>query len=219
MVLAPATVQRMPARLSRTSGRWCNIRSRVLLHMGDIAELRCRMVPRTSPSRHVDAQSVRRPDRTRTRISAVAALLVLMTSAAAAQTSAAVSVSRAQRVLGGESRVIPVSWYGISAVVSQSVIGRVGVTGSYSWWGTDDVVGDTIVVGATYRLGSARWRVRPSVLAGAWRTARAGASWAPAWGGGFSWGGRFGGTFGTAFMRPRGLTYAVSRIGVYYWLP
>ena len=95
----------------------------------------------------------------------------------------------------------------------------VGITGSYSWWRPDDdVVGDTIVVGATYRPGPARWRLRPALLVGAWRTARAGESWAPALGAGFSWGGRFGGNFGTAFMRPRGLTYAVSRLGVYYAL-
>ena len=156
--------------------------------------------------------------RTSGAIAALAVLVVLMASSAAAQTTAIVAVSRAQRTLG-QSMVVPVSWYGISAAVSQSVTGRVGITGSYSWWRPDDdVVGDTIVVGATYRLGPARWRLRPALLVGAWRTARAAESWAPALGAGFSWGGRFGGTLGTAFMRPGGLTYAVSRLGVYYAL-
>ena len=149
---------------------------------------------------------------------AVAAVAALSVSSAAAQTTAAVGLSRPQRV-AAESTLVPASWYGVSAVLSQSVIGRVGVTGSYSWWKTDGVISDTIVVGATYRVGSPGWRLRPSLLLGAWRMARAGESWAPAWGGGFSWGGRFGGTFGTAVMRPRGLTYAVSRLGVYYTLP
>ena len=151
-------------------------------------------------------------------IAALGVLVVLTASSAAAQTTATVAVSRAQRTLG-QSMVVPVSWYGISAAVSHAVTGRVGITGSYSWWRPDDdVVGDTIVVGATYRLGPPRWRLRPALLVGAWRTARGGESWAPALGAGLSWGGRFGGTLGTAFMRPRRLTYAVSRLGVYYAL-
>ena len=126
-------------------------------------------------------------------IAALGVLAVLMAGSAAAQTRAIVGVSRTQRTLG-QSTVVPVSWYGISAAVSHSVTGRVGITDSYSWWRPhDDVVGDTIVVGATYRLGPARWGVRPALLV-ACRTARAGESWAPALGAGFSWGGRFGGT-------------------------
>ena len=67
-------------------------------------------------------------------------------------------LSRPQRV-AAESTLVPASWYGVSAVLSQTVIGRVGVTGSYSWWKTDGVISDTIVVGATYRVGSPGWRL------------------------------------------------------------
>ena len=88
----------------------------------------------------------------RLRTSGVAAALVvvvLMASSAAAQTTAIVAVSRAQRTLGQ------------STVVSGELVwnprGRFAVGdragrdhGFVSWWRTDDVVGDTIVVGATH---------------------------------------------------------------------
>ena len=145
--------------------------------------------------------------------------MVLAANAVSAQTSLSIAMRRAGRVVGTHE-TIPATANGLVVGASTRVIGRLGAWASFTVW--PEAIGQTYAFGGRWNLARAGWRLRPSVLLGAWRKLERRTPWELIYGGGVSFGisGRWSGSVGLGVItiRSSGLAYAVPQAGVAYTL-